>query len=290
MNTSSFGVERGTLIRVPSTANLMIDSDDRSFSLNPSAWDFQITKKQSLLNGFFTRIGATEVVMEWCENNIDEKFDNNYITFDLSGTGANTFSGQETITLTNGNYTVYELLQQLKDSFNDISGTTGIHFVENFTYGSQLILEAVGGEFFLTTGLGNLVEQLGLATGDFDSLFIPNCPDLRPYRYLDFVCEQLTSVQDVKDSSTQNIARDTIVRWYFAEDVPEATDAGDYPILQGYLPFKRRRLYNPPKQIKWEQNLNLGNLRWSVYAPNGNLATTSDIDTNWLMTLQLSEG
>jgi hypothetical protein len=290
MNTSAFGVEKATLIRYPSTANLMIDSEDRSLVRDPSAWDFQITKKQALLNGFFTRVGATEVVMEWCEPNIASKYNNNTITFDLSGTGANTFTGQETLTIPEGQYTVFELLQQIKEELNDLSGTTGITFIDNTSFGSALILEAKGGEFFIPPITEVLVEQLGLATGDWDFLFVPNCPDLRPYRYLDFVCEQLTAVQDVKDSSTQVIARDTIVRWYFAEDVPETLDAGDYPILQGYLSFKRRRLYNPPKQIKWEQNLSLGNLRWSVYAPDGELAEESNIDTNWLMTLQLSEG
>jgi len=66
---SSYGPEKAVTIRYPATANLMIDSSDRNTTRNPSAWDFQITKNQSIQNGFFTRVGTTEVVLEWCEPN-----------------------------------------------------------------------------------------------------------------------------------------------------------------------------------------------------------------------------
>jgi hypothetical protein len=105
------------------------------------------------------------------------------------------------------------------------------------------------------------------------------------------VSEDLTYAQDLKDSSTQIINRDVIVRWYFSDDTPEQLDAYGFPILMGYTQFSRRRLYNPPKQIKWDRDLPLGNLRFTLYDQDGNLPFTrvpSD-STNWLMTLQLSE-
>ena len=57
--------DKGTTIRQPATANLMIDSADRDEARYNSPWDFQITKGQSILNGFFTRVGTTEVTLEW---------------------------------------------------------------------------------------------------------------------------------------------------------------------------------------------------------------------------------
>ena len=57
----------------------------------------------------------------------------------------------------------------------------------------------------------------------------------------------------------------------------------------GYTRFVRRRLYNPPKQIKWQPNQPMGNLSFQVYGDDGDLVTADLLDSNWLMTLQLSE-
>jgi hypothetical protein len=56
----------------------------------------------------------------------------------------------------------------------------------------------------------------------------------------------------------------------------------------GYRPFNYRRLYNPPKQIRWDNIQPVGNLTFQVYNDQGVLAPMRTT-TNWLMTLQLSE-
>ena len=91
--------ESGTPIRYPSTANLMIDSADRpAVTTNP--FNFQITKNQSILNGFFTRVGTTEVVLNWVEPNI---VTGNNDTFTVVKTaGAVSY----TVTVAEGLYTV----------------------------------------------------------------------------------------------------------------------------------------------------------------------------------------
>jgi hypothetical protein len=295
MNTSSFGIEKATLIKVPATANLMIDSADRDDRFS-SCWDFQIYRKQPLINGFFSRIGATEVVLEWCENNIRTDLSNNWVSTDISGV-------QHTITIPDGKYTVATALKYIASAFNDISGTTG----KGATAGS-LAEGGFAGILFTPTPPqvlilpGPLVEALDFKTfsnsfpGNLAPLttpgyfFVPDCPDLRPYRYLDFVCEEITGVQDVADATTQDYDRNVLVRWYFDEDSPEQIDEYGFPILMGYNRFCRRRIYNPPKQIKWEQNLQVGNLRFNVYDEDGVLLPASDVKTNWLQTLQLSEG
>ena len=60
----------------------------------------------------------------------------------------------------------------------------------------------------------------------------------------------------------------------------------------GYTPFVVRRLFNPPKQIRWDSNLPVGNLAFTLYSDQGTpleVVYPAIQDTNWLMTLQLSE-
>ncbi len=275
---SSYGPERAVTIRQPATANLMIDSNDRDSTRFPSAWDFQITKSQSIQNGFFTRIGTTEVVLEWCEPNLVLQT----ITFDISG--ASTRSNQS-VTYAAENLTVAALLDSI---CSNLAGANGCTFTPTNKLGYWGI-DCSGGKFSVVNT--PLAEKLGLAIGTplAARQIITGCTDIRAYRYIDITCPQLTYAQDLKDNSTQTINRDVLCRWYFAEDVPENLDAYGFPILQGYLPFVRRRIYNPPKQIKWDNNLPLGNLSFQVYDQNGTLLSTSDEATEWLMTLQLSE-
>ena len=112
--------------------------------------------------------------------------------------------------------------------------------------------------------------------------------DLRPFRYIDFVSTQLTYNQNVKDASTATIVRDVLARWYFAYDQPPTLDEYGFPILMGYSAFCLRRTFSPPKQIKWESNMPVGNLTFQLYNSAGELIET-EADTSWQMTLQISE-
>ena len=287
MNTSSFGVEKATLIRYPATANLMIDSADRNTTLNPSCWDFQITKKQSLINGFFTRVGTTEVVLEWCFNNIssEDPLANSTFNLDVSGVALSS------TTVPDGIYTVEQLIDALKASFEaQHSGYT----LTIDTADGQTVLTPAGpdgpGPIVLPSSpIASLLDLSVISLGGSDQALLVGCADLRPFRYIDFVCEQLTSVQDVKDSSTSTTSRDVLNRWYFSYDDPPQLDGYGFPILMGYTRFCLRRIYNPPKQVKWEQSYPVGNLRFSVYGDDGEILPFES-GNNWLMTLQLSEG
>jgi len=275
-------MEKAVTIRMPSTANLMIDSADRNTTNWPSAWNFQIQKNQSIQNGFFTRIGATEVVLEWCEPNIIS----GEVIFDVSGAATR---ANVDVQIGQGNYTMEELMNTIVDTYNS-DGTrpagTSISVSNSVGYWG---FDISGGKF---QGVASpLASQMGLdiAGGLASRVPINGCTDLRAYRYLDIVSPQLTYAQDLKDNSTQNINRDVLVRWYMAEDVPENLDGYGFPILMGYTPFVRRRLYNPPKQIKWDANLPVGNLTFQVYDSDGNQLPTSDADSQFLLTLQLTE-
>lgn len=287
--TDFFPVEKGTPIRLPSTANLMLDTFDRA-ATDPTPWNFTINRSNSILNGFFTRIGTTEVVLEWNQGNIITEF-NDEITFDISG------GPTETITLPGGFFTVADALDYIVAELNGQTAPTYEWKVLDLN--GTVYIDLSGGTFDISGS--KLQQQLGLAANAGNSsLRLVNKPDLRPWRYLDFVSSQLTYNQDLKDSSTCPIVRDVLCRWYFDWDTPPFLDQYGFPILMGYTAFNVRRLFNPPKQIKWDSRQPVGGLGFEVYGqsvfyPTGILLSSvytdavSNKGTNWLMTLQVSE-
>ena len=279
---SSFGVERGFVARPPATANLMIDSADRPNPTTTTPYDFQITRQQSILNGFFTRIATTEVVLEWCQDNIP----NTTLGVDISGVAHN-------INISNGLYTVEMLLDEIVAQL-DALNIAGYNFAVN-TLGPGGAVGIFSGnanlDFSFTSDPQNVLKKLGITLNQYQPEQAVDCPDLRMYRYIDFVSSQLTYPQSLKDATTQLVTRDVLCRWYMAEDTQEQYDAYGFPILMGYKRFCRRRLFNPPKYIKWDNNLPIGNISFQVYGDDGNLLAdpANDARNNWLMTLQVSE-
>ena len=293
--TEFIPAEKGVPIRQPSTANLMLDSYDRS--AGATAWNFTINRNNSILNGFFTRIGTTEVVLEWCEYNISEAFSNYEITLTKG-------AGTHTLQLTDGYYTVKEALDAIVAAAND-AGAFGPNNFQTYSQYGRVGIETVDGNPFYIEGAPNslvLANQLGFENGVASALPLQECvcPDLRPWRYIDFVSSQLTYNQDLKDASTAQSTRDVLCRWYFDWDVPTELDADSQPILMGYKPFKARRIFNPPKQIKWTPNQPIGQLSFEVWGynylnPQGvrldtiYTGTANTPESEWLMTLQVSE-
>jgi hypothetical protein len=257
----------------------MIDSVDRKDAY-PSPWDFVITKNQSLFNGFFTRIGATEVVLEWQNPNIVEGV-NNVLAFTIEG------GTIITLTLSTGFITVGNVLDAAVSRLN--SSTTADRF-EVVQVGGQWGIQdtAGGGGNDIIVAPGLLTTQMGFTASSGTPFLTPSDPDLRPYRYLDFVSNQLTYNQSLKDATSNLRDQSVLLRWYFVYDNPTPVDQYDFPVLMGYEPFFLRRLYNPPKQIAWESNMPIGQVGFQVFGNDGNLVSNT-ANSEWLMTLQISE-
>jgi len=282
-------IEKGMTIRQPSTANLMLDSADRTTG---TAGNFSIQKNNSILNGFFTRIGTTEVVLEWNIPNIEANFNQTFkATIGVT---------QYTITLPEGFYTVAQCLDNIVLLLNTTAGISGVYtFAISQTGGNVYLTCVLFGtstpqSYVLETNT-TLIQQLGLRinlASASKQIGLTAGVDLRTCRYIDFVSNQLTYAQDLKDSSTAVNVRDVLCRWYMAWEGVPALDKYGFAILQGYTAFQQRRLFNPPKQIRWEPNLPVGNLSFQLYytTPGGSGDILLD-DTrfNWLMTLQVSE-
>ena len=274
--------EKGVPIRQPATANLMIDSADRNTAINPSPYDFQITKTNSILNGFFTRIGTTEVVLEWNEPN-------GAILEAVSTTFTRPDSVVSTVVTTFNQFEYYTVADAIGAITSTISTAGG-----DISYQQGVGLASAGGHDFNFDEPLTTVQKLCVLLPDTSLPSHPvQNPDLRPFRYLDFVSQQLTYNQDLKDNATNTNNRDVLCRWYMSWDNQPDRDSLGFPILMGYEPFKLRRLFNPPKQIKWEPNMPIGNLSFQVCADNNaypiDPQLASDCGTEWLMTLQVSE-
>lgn len=296
-----YGVNDGTTIRYPSIANLMVDSADRNLDNYPNAKSFSIQRPNSLLNGMFTRVATTEVVFEWNTPNIPVgSVGVPGVLLQYSVANAPGGGYQDVLTVPTGFYTVEELVNVLVNTLNSVSTATGVTWtVAPSTAGGAILSRAgTGGLINIAndpTSAVNIIQKLFgtsvvTSAGTVNSLAtLTTAIDLRLYRYVDIISNTLTYAQRVKDASTSKVVRDVLCRWYFDYDEQPYLDLYGYPILMGYKPFFLRRIYNPPKQIKWDNNLPVpGVVDFALYTPLGTLAAITD-DTNYLMTLQVSE-
>lgn len=286
--TEFVGKENGMPIRQPSVANLMVDSADRNNYDNTFANSFTIQRNNSILNGFFTRIGTTEVVLDWFGQNIsqgDRPADTLIMTLPTIPTVI-------TVDAPSGTYTQADLVNWVNLSLTANSGVSWVATKNPHGVGALLTPNAP-----VTVGLGGTIAtKLNIASAPVAYGPNPGQPtalpiftaDLRPYTYIDFISSQLTANQSVKDASTASIVRDVLCRWYWAFDEPPSLDEYGFPILMGYTTFCLRRTFSPAKQIRWETNIPIGNLSFEVVDSSGNLVDFN-YQTNWLMTLQVSE-
>jgi hypothetical protein len=301
--------EKGTPIRQPSTANLMIDSTDAT---GGNASSFAITRNASIMNGFFTRLGVTEVVLDWNIPNIATALGN--VTFTISAPVA------LSVTIPAGLYTIAQCLEAIAFNLTTAIQALGAPYANSYfaitqstlvTPGITLVDSSLTRLVFWTGGSGSqvltafttvqttLLSQLGGIAGVANATIgqpFANTANLQSTRYLDFISPDLTYCQSLKDNSTQvtGAGRNVLCRWYMAYDNPAPLDKYGFPIQMGYAPFSVRRIFSPPKQIKWEPNLPVGNINLQVYNSDGTLQFSGNgaqgsAGFQWLMTIQFSE-
>lgn len=310
--------------RPASTALLTIDSEDRytdyvAARASPTTpYNFSIAKSESLMAGFMTRIGVSEVVFPWVIPNINVKtFEMNY-SYQIGATPISL----GTLSLQLGFYTPAELAAAIETYFS-IEPTLG--FVMNYS-------NAEGEPYFsYYVGAGNsisfsplpynttaypfppttkqLFDVLGFTTAN-TILGSPTAaiPEIGSYtlaqsiRYVDIVCNQLTNSQAQKDQTSQTVARDMLCRIYVggASGITSTVKAND-PLFcpPGCTPTTLYRNFATPKQIQWIPNQNIpGFLQFQVYDDAGQLLDTSLVtgspftsasNADWSMTMLVSE-
>jgi hypothetical protein len=325
------GMKDATTSRPSSSAILAIDSEDRfkdfiqartatagiaGGKFNRSPYDFQISKNESLMNGFFTRLALTEVNFPWVIPNINVRTQDIQITYQV-GAGPIVV---DFLTLPIAFYTPADIAAAIEAGVLAIVGNPipaftmvyGAGDIPRFTYNTndaaitfafepmdynstlypyppttKQLFDLLGfNDDNTILGANNVVEDGG-------STFC------QAIRYIDIVCSQLTYNQAVKDTMSQQTARDTLCRLYLGDGPYTGTSTlnPSDPLFcpPGCAPFTIYRQFTNPKFIRWMADQPVqGNLQFQVFDDDGSALETALNNTytsaeNWSFTLLVSE-
>lgn len=322
--------------RPTSTALLTIDSEDRFKSaaegrevptvyadidelyasgvkINATPYLFSIEKLQSLNNGFFTRLGVTEVNFPWGIPNINNKTNSISVSYQIAPAPIVATS----IDLTDGFYTPAQIasaiqleVRALDASLVGFTMTYGDNNMPVFTYATNNPAVTIAFDPLDNGQAGypfgpntrQLFDLLGFtdANTNLSLSSYGGTTYAQAIRYIDVVCNQLTYNQALKDATSQTVNRDTLCRIYITE--PGSLQSAVAPSSStfsppGCAPTTIYRNFSQPKQIQWLPNQPItGSLTFEVYDDQGeNLAYSdptslnSDNKLDWSMTLLLTE-
>jgi len=303
-------------VRPSSTALLTIDSEDRYTSYvqaraNPtSPYNFSINKSESLMPGFMTRIGVTEINFPFCVPNINQRTSIIGLVYKIGAAAAVTTAFAVSV----GFYRPAQLATYIQTFIQENTPLTAF----TMDYG----LPAVGPPPPPTTFAQNEpVFRYATNTADTVSFFplpynSPAVPPLPAYpypsttkqlfdvlgftaintaldtngvgsytlcqsiRYIDIVCNQLTNSQAQKDQTSQTVARDMLCRIYLGDgggtgqSTIQPSEAAFCP--PGCAPLTLYRNFATAKQIQWIPNQNIpGFLQFQVYDDAGEFLDTA---------------
>jgi len=321
----------GVTQRPSATALLTIDSEDRfqtytdkravmdSRGYNWNPYDFQIVKNEALMNGFFTRVGVSEIVFPTAPlPNINETTNTIQVAWSPL---LSTISYVSTILLPGGFYnpaalanTLQSTVRQVDINLSSFSMAYGVQNRCQFQYATNNGTEVgfqpmvynsitpnpnptgyIGYPYPPTTkqlfDLAGMTLRNNTLTSNVQTTSVTDCVG---NRYYDIVSAQLTLNQSVKDSSSQPVVRDALCRLYIAgpnsQTTVQPSDPAYTPI--GTAPTTIYRNFTQPKQIQWIPNQSIqGNITIQVYDENGNLVVPGIAPEaiNWSMTLLASE-
>jgi hypothetical protein len=311
-------------IRPPSTSLLTIDSEDRfadylaargdasgNFTRNASPYDFTISKNESLMNGFFTRVGISEISFPWGIPNINIKTNKMYYSYQL---GSAPLVVDELIDLDNAFLKPVEIAAAIEAIVGaNVPGFTMVYAANGlsnpaFTYATNNAANVI--QFFPMPYNSVAYPYPAQTKQLFDLLGFTNANNAlaasgggnytycQAIRYVDVCCFQLTNNQALKDQTSQTIARDMLCRIYLGDgNVPANISASNSGLLNypaspgaagsiesttpafcppGCAPFTIYRNYTIPKQIQWLPNQPIpGFLRFQVYDDAGALLSES---------------
>lgn len=302
--------DRAITTRSSSTALFCIDSADRyktiveeQFGLE-SPYRFLIHKnRQSLLNGFFTRIAVTEIVFPYFIPNINARTNTIEVIYNGGAAATLTIPVQGFYSPPQLASTIEALLIPLTNPGATVTYTTTGQFLFNVGAGNTLILyPTTATKFSLFDLIGGEADWINPG-GQILTSKVTRC---RYTDFIDIVSPELTYNQDVKDGSSDPIVRDTLCRIYLEDEtspiVPvyqTAAPAG--PVMPssvaipGTYPLTIYRKFPHPKQIQWNNTQPIGNLSFEVYDSRGELLTTNYAPMpdykcpDWRMTLLVSE-
>jgi hypothetical protein len=285
--------ETGVTVRPSATAVFAVDSDDRYKTYaerrtRPSyPFSFSITKNESLLNGYFTRISVPEIRLYWTLPNISAAWGNNTLTYwnSVSGTPS-------TITIPDGFYDLELLMATIQDLIQADGSLTAFTAVSNVD-GSSSYATTTADTFYWvapTVNQRTLYDMLNLITTAAATTGRGGVANLKATDFVDIVSPQLTYNQDLKDATSAPTNRDVLCRVYLDDPTKSqgryntnVFSGGPPPALSGYTvgaydittftngctPFVIERQFSQPKQILWNKTQPLGNITFQMYDDQG---------------------
>ena len=313
---------------VPASGYLLsryILSQPNPATYNVSPYNFTIVKNENTMNGYFTRLGLTEIVFPWTIPNINPKTNTMVVRWAAAADPEIEFSGL--VALPNGYefLTPSQIAASVQDTVRNVNTSLSSFICEygnspnipSFSYasGTNNFLVAFSPVAYNTATYPypSTTKQLFDLMGFTD--YNTN-PRLNAYgqstlcqatRYVDIVCSQLAYNQALKDTTTQRIARDSLCRLYLADgngfgnNTLACENSSFTP--PGCAPFVIYRQFRTPKMINWNSAGKAyqpvpGVLKFEVFDDAGaNLTemTSSDVlhsagdYTDWSATILVSE-
>lgn len=313
-----------TTMRPSSTSLFTIDSEDRFTSYeqsreatnagtNTTPYDFQITRSESLMNGFASRIAVTEIVFPWAIPNINAKTAEVLVGYQVQGQPATV---PAPILLLPGFYTpgqiaasIQAIVRTLDPTLSGFVFTYGANSNPVFTYESTttttvqfLPLPYNSPTYRYPNTTKQLFDLLGftgtnslLSLGGNGNYTLAQC-----FRYVDIVSPTLVYNQANRDTMSQVVARNALCRIYLGDggaggqSTVSPADATFSP--PGCAPMIIYRNFTVPKYIQWMGNQPIpGTLRFTIYDDTGApLAEALDgllegEYLDWSMTMLISE-
>jgi hypothetical protein len=296
-------------IRPSATALFTVSSIDRFGGIDirrsadlsvSSPYDFTIRKQESLLNGFFTRMGVSEISFPLTLPNVAGSTAKITVLY-------NTGAGAVASTLTYfGFYTPSEIAAALQVDIRALDAslaaalvTYGGNGAPNFRFQSAsattLAFAPIGqsSTFNYPANQIQLYDMLGLNSGIVGGTdFIGTSTFFQKYQYLDIVSTLMTGNQNLKDSTSSPVDRNILCRLYVDYENTYVVPADDPAFAPpGTVPFIIYRKYPVPKYVQWDVKQPIGQLNFQVYAPDGVLVENSALygSSDWKMSVLVSE-
>lgn len=312
----------GMPIRQPSVAIFTVDTADR-YKNNADGFrvdtepvnNIYISKKQSVINGYFTRVALTELNMPWNTPNVNAR--NNTFTVGSLTTALNPAPIEATVSVPEGFYTGEELATALEAALNAKMTALGSDYPTSYIW--NVAFNITSGKFTVEAGdsftivpknngprddLLNMMGFGGLSVVADLSLpfetYVSGVASMLYTPYFDIVSQQLTKKQQVADSGTSyTTGASLLARIYLTpNDITET----NFEIGQlGTAPFTIHREFRVPKQIYWDTkefvnviDLTLIDYKGNVLyeqpnVANGTTFTVGSGNANWQLTFQVSE-
>jgi hypothetical protein len=272
----------GTPFRPPAVAVMTIDSRDR-IRVDPTTgyrtdtttpYQILINKGQSVMNGFFTRIGLTEINMQWDTPNVIATGpcqNNTLLLEEGAAAGVSTVVASYVLRVTEGFYTPNELAKAIQATLiaDVVFGTANWQCVYDERNNGFVIRDVLESVVFRIRpqnigAADDLCNLMGytVPSQQFTGSVVSSYASMIYTPYFDIVSNNLTKKQNVRDNGTSFLTgQNLLARVYLTPigtnvqrertDVTPANPSADTNIL-GCRPFTLYREYNVPKQIYWD--------------------------------------